>query len=117
MMKRVVIVLLAGLVCCGASQADEAADWQKMRRIVPRSYLCRPAVSAIEVDGRLGEKAWRMVPWSQAFLDIEGTVKPLPRFLTRMKMTWDSESLSYWSPNAGTACLGDAYRARLGDLP
>ncbi len=92
-MKRVVMVLLAGLVCSGSLPADEAADWQKMRRIVPRGYLCRPAVSAVEVDGRLDERAWRVVPWSQAFLDIEGTVRPLPRFLTRMKMTWDSESL------------------------
>ena len=66
-MKRVAMVLLAGLVCSGSLPADEAADWQKMRRIVPRGYLCRPAVSAVEVDGRLDERAWRVVPWSQAF--------------------------------------------------
>ena len=93
MARQAAIIVLVGLLPAAWLMADEAADWQKMRRIIPRGYICRPAVSGVTVDGRLGEKAWRTVPWSQAFLDIEGLVKPVPRFRTRMKMTWDSEYL------------------------
>jgi hypothetical protein len=93
MVKQGALFVLVGLLPACCLLGDEAADWQKMKRIVPRGYVCRPAVSAVEVDGRLGEKAWRTVPWSQAFLDIEGTLKPVPRFRTRMKMVWDREYL------------------------
>ena len=93
MVKQGALFVLVGLLPACCLLGDEAADWQKMKRIIPRGYVCRPAVSAVEVDGRLGEKAWRTVPWSQAFLDIEGTTRPVPRFRTRMKMVWDREYL------------------------
>ena len=51
MIKRLVLLLL--LCASGSLLADEAEDWRKMRRIVPRGYICHPAVSVIEVDGRL----------------------------------------------------------------
>ena len=93
MTKNSFLCLLMGLLPACSLLGDEAADWQKMKRIVPRGYVCRPAESAVHVDGRLGEKAWRTAPWSQAFLDIEGMLKPVPRFRTRMKMIWDQEFL------------------------
>lgn len=36
---------------------------------------------------------WDRAPWSEPFVDIEGDLKPKPRFLTRMKMLWDAECL------------------------
>lgn len=59
----------------------------------PKSYDCYRATSPIRVDGKLDERAWKKAPWSTDFVDIEGSVKPLPRFHTRMKMLWDDQYL------------------------
>lgn len=38
----------------------------------------------ILVDGKLDEDAWNEAPWSESFKDIEGIIKPLPRFETKV---------------------------------
>jgi hypothetical protein len=45
----------------------------------------------IELDGKLDDAAWRNVPWTSDFVDIEGSLKPLPRYRTRARMMWDDE--------------------------
>lgn len=55
----------------------------------PRTYACRKTPSAIRVDGRLDDAAWRRAAWTSEFVDIEGAIKPRPRFRTRAKMLWD----------------------------
>ncbi len=57
--------------------------------VSPRTYLCFRAEGPLEVDGILDESAWRAAPWSEDFVDIEGSAKPHPRFRTRVKMLWD----------------------------
>lgn len=47
----------------------------------------------IVVDGRLDEQAWASAAWSTPFTDIEGDVRPAPRWRTRMKLVWDSTAL------------------------
>ena len=59
----------------------------------PLSYVCFRAPRAPRLDGSLNDAAWRSAPWSTAFMDIEGAVKPAPRFRTRMKMLWDDRYL------------------------
>lgn len=61
--------------------------------VAPRSYVCPKARNAIVIDGRLDDAAWADVPWSEDFVDIEGDVKPKPRYRTRIKMTWDDQAL------------------------
>jgi hypothetical protein len=56
---------------------------------IPKGYLCYRASGPIQVDGQLEEAAWQSAPWSDPFVDIEGDVKPKPRFMTRVKMLWD----------------------------
>jgi hypothetical protein len=56
---------------------------------LPKGYVCYRAAEPIVIDGRVDEKAWQAVPWTDAFVDIEGDLKPLPRFQTRAKMLWD----------------------------
>jgi hypothetical protein len=51
--------------------------------------VCSRARGPIEVDGRLDDAAWQAAPWTDAFVDIEGDVRPRPRFRTRAKMLWD----------------------------
>jgi len=55
----------------------------------PKKYICYKAENKIEVDGKLIEKSWTNAEWTGDFIDIEGDVKPKPRFRTRAKMLWD----------------------------
>src|SRR5262249_43792174 len=59
----------------------------------PKGYVCYRARSPIAIDGRLDDSAWRDAPWTDDFADIEGDVRPKPRFRTRAKMLWDDRCL------------------------
>ena len=55
----------------------------------PRRYLCYRTDTPLKIDGKISEQSWAEAPWTEAFVDIEGALKPLPRFKTRAKMLWD----------------------------
>jgi hypothetical protein len=57
----------------------------------PKRYTCRRAPSALRIDGRLDDAAWRRGAWTGAFVDIQGAKHQRPRFRTRAKMLWDDE--------------------------
>lgn len=59
----------------------------------PRGYVCLRAATPPKVDGRLDDEAWKLAPWTEDFVDIEGAKKPKPRHRTRVKMLWDAEAL------------------------
>jgi hypothetical protein len=59
----------------------------------PRQYECVRTTEPISVDGRLTDAAWKKAAWTDDFVDIEGAVKPKPRFRTRAKMLWDERYL------------------------
>jgi len=59
----------------------------------PRTYACARAPGPIGIDGEIDEAAWEAAPWSEEFVDIEGSLKPKPRHRTRMKMLWDDQHL------------------------
>jgi len=61
--------------------------------VPPRGYVCYRAEQDVAIDGLLDEPAWRAVPWTEDFVDIEGDVKPAPRLRTRAKMLWDDTYL------------------------
>jgi hypothetical protein len=44
-------------------------------------------------DGRLDEPLWQEVAWTDKFVDIEGSTKPLPYYYTQAKMRWDDDYL------------------------
>jgi hypothetical protein len=59
----------------------------------PKNYECHRAARTIHIDGQLNESDWKGAPWSDFFVDIEGSAKPNPRYRTRMKMLWDDSNL------------------------
>jgi hypothetical protein len=59
----------------------------------PRAYVCYTTTTPVKMDGLLDDKAWNEVPWTDYFVDIEGSVKPEPRYKTRAKMVWDDKNL------------------------
>lgn len=54
-----------------------------------KHYICRRAMTAVVIDGRMDEPSWADALWTDPFVDIEGEAKPRPRFATRAKMLWD----------------------------
>ncbi len=65
----------------------------KVEQVDPRGYVCLKAPTPPKIDGQLDDEAWKRAPWSEEFVDIEGTKKPKPRYRTRMKMLWDDNAL------------------------
>ena len=57
----------------------------------PKTYVCHKADKLILVDGKLNDEAWSNVQWTDSFVDIEGSLKPIPFYDTRAKMTWDDD--------------------------
>lgn len=58
---------------------------------VPRTYVAYKATGDFVIDGLAEENSWTKVPWSDSYIDIEGTKEP--KYATRMKMTWDRHYL------------------------
>ncbi|MGO9466652.1 MAG: carbohydrate-binding family 9-like protein [Isosphaeraceae bacterium] len=59
------------------------------KTISPRGYVAYRAGAPLRIDGRLDDPAWKAVPWTDDFVDIEGGRRPPPRLRTRAKMLWD----------------------------
>ena len=86
------VVVAAALAVAGLSThaSPEAAHRAgEPFDIIPNHYVCYRATGPITIDGKLDDPAWRRADWTAAFVDIEGSAKPAPRFSTRAKMLWD----------------------------
>lgn len=59
----------------------------------PKSYVITHTNEVIKVDGKLQEGAWQKAEWTTNFVDIEGSLKPLPQFGTQVKMMWNDSTL------------------------
>lgn len=59
----------------------------------PLQYECRRTPDPLHLDGRLDKAFWERASWTEEFVDIEGHLKPAPRFRTRAKMLWDDHAL------------------------
>ncbi len=59
----------------------------------PKHYVCYRTDGPIKIDGKLNEESWKKAAWTSYFVDIQGDLKPTPRFKTRVKMLWDDKYL------------------------
>jgi hypothetical protein len=57
----------------------------------PPHYICYRAAAPPIIDGKLDEPAWKKAAWTEDFVDIEGSLRPRPRFRTHAKMLWDKD--------------------------
>ena len=55
----------------------------------PKHYICYRSNIPLTIDGKLDEPVWQKAEWTDAFVDIEGDLKPKPQYRTRAKMLWD----------------------------
>ncbi len=58
----------------------------------PKSYMCYRVAAPLVLDGKLDDAAWQRAAWTEDFVDIEGELKPKPRYRTRAKMLWDEKN-------------------------
>ena len=94
-LKRISLIpMLSSMALFASLTALHAAyleDWARMKDITPRNYVCYRASMPVRIDGQLNDDAWKSAPWTENFIDIEGTAKPKPRLRTRAKMLWDDQ--------------------------
>jgi len=57
----------------------------------PERYVCYKTDASIVIDGKMNEPIWQHAEWTKDFVDIEGDLKPKPRFRTRVRMLWDDQ--------------------------
>ena len=72
----------------------------------PPVYICRRATKPFHLDGNINKPFWEDAPFTDAFLDIEGSHMPTPRFLTRAKMLWDDENFYFGAQLDGNEIWG-----------
>ncbi|GAB2686270.1 carbohydrate-binding family 9-like protein [Mucilaginibacter koreensis] len=60
---------------------------------MPEHYIVQHTNEMLTMDGRLNENAWAKAVWTNDFVDIEGALKPKPRFRTQVKMLWNDSLL------------------------
>jgi hypothetical protein len=87
-MKQPLMWILAIAVVIFCQEALGKAD-----KPHPKGYVACKTPVPLKIDGKLTEPAWKTAPWTDDFVDIEGDVKPKPRFRTRAKMLWDDTYL------------------------
>jgi hypothetical protein len=89
-----VLILVVSLLSC--SQSARKPDVPALTfpdKPDPKGYVCYRTDIPITVDGNLDEKSWSDVPWTENFVDIEGSSKPLPRLKTHAKILWNDSNL------------------------
>ncbi len=59
----------------------------------PKGYVCYRTSAPVVPDGILNEKDWESVPFTDFFTDIEGSLKPGPKYKTHAKIMWDDKNL------------------------
>ena len=64
-------------------------DNTDLSRREPVYYVVPRTSKQPDLSGRLDHHIWGHAPWTSDFRDIEGEVRPTPRFRTRAKMLWD----------------------------
>jgi len=55
----------------------------------PKTYAAPKIDDYILIDGKLTDVEWFNAEWTDYFVDIEGDLKPEPRWKTKVKMMWN----------------------------
>ena len=93
-----IIIFICFLFACSQPESESSNFSEKKRLEVlkepqipfnPNHYICYKSEGPIIVDGKMTEDSWQQAKWTENFVDIEGDIKPRPRFQTRVKMLWD----------------------------
>ncbi len=56
---------------------------------IPLNYVCYKSPDNLNIDGKLDDEEWIKADWTQDFVDIQGSLKANPPFITKAKMLWN----------------------------
>lgn len=87
----VICILSSILICCSKEHYAISAFPTPKIPFNPKHYICYRTSRPLTIDGQLDEPIWQSADWTDDFVDIEGDLKPQPRFRTRAKMLWDND--------------------------
>lgn len=87
MLRPALLLALPALLCAAEPLPVPAIPFN------PKHYVCQRATTPPKVDGKLDDPVWQLAAWTEDFQDIEGFLKPKPRFRTRAKLLWDDTHL------------------------
>jgi hypothetical protein len=102
----IVLVVAIGFTACSTAHKETITIQKPTPKIYerknnpviqPETYVCQFVNSEIIVDGKPSESSWQKAKWTNKFVDIEGSVKPLPTYDTRVKMLWDSSYFYFYA--------------------
>ena len=95
MYRNIVIFILAGFLFGFTNMQEPILKSNPGLKIPfhPEKYVCQKISIPIRVDGDIHDAAWEKAPWSNSFVDIEGDLKPVPTWATKVKMLWDENYL------------------------
>jgi hypothetical protein len=81
------------LLACSQLKAQNAFQGLEPLFTQPKGYVIQHTEEVLKIDGNLDDVAWQKAQWTDDFVDIEGSLKPLPTFRTQVKMLWNDSTL------------------------
>ncbi|MXV51871.1 hypothetical protein GS399_12875 [Pedobacter sp. HMF7647] len=93
MINRLGLIIAFVISLSQQSVAQNTFDAFKSLFTDPKSYIIRQTTAALKIDGSLDENSWASAAWTDDFVDIEGSSKPIPALKTRVKMLWNDSTL------------------------
>lgn len=84
---------VAALLFAGTANAQEEFKGLEHLFTVPKQYTAGFTATPPKIDGKLKDKVWENVPWTENFTDIQGDKIAAPYYNTRLKMIWDKDNL------------------------
>ena len=76
---------------------EEKRPYQHPIPFAPEKYVCYKNNTPLNIDGKTDEVDWQNAPWTKAFVDIEGNLKPKPTHDTKVKMLWDKDYFYFYA--------------------
>lgn len=61
--------------------------------VTPHSYVAMYTQDSVVIDGKDDDEIWKSATWTELFRDIEGDIRPVPKYRTQVKMAWDDQYL------------------------
>lgn len=61
----------------------------------PQTFVAQKTSETLIIDGKMDESSWNKAKWTNNFIDIEGSKKPI--YTTKIKMIWDESYLYFFA--------------------
>ena len=87
-----IVALLLLVIATQAISQSIFNGWEHLFQ-TRENYVIYKTSETLTIDGKVNEDSWKQVPWTCDFQDIEGEMKEVPLYRTRVKMLWDDQRL------------------------